>query len=233
MSNLFIKNRDVVVPGEELAEGMEYLPSKGTYRLGDKIIAKKLGLVRIDGKVIKLIPLSGTYEPKKNDMIIAKVFDILMHGWRVDINCAYSAVLTVAEGTTEFVEKGADLTQYFNLGDYMFAKVTGVTSQKLIDISTKGPGLKKLFGGRIVKINPSKVPRVIGKAGSMVSMIKKGTDTQIMVGQNGLIWVNGKKPEDEIKAIESINKIVDNAHVAGLTDIIKNDLGITEEGGQK
>lgn len=227
--SLIVKEKDVVVPGEVLAEGMEYLPSRGTYRLDDKIIAKRLGLIHVDGKVIKLIPLSGAYQPKKNDIIIAKVVDVMMFGWRADTNSAYSSVLPVSDGTTDFVEKGADLSKYHKLGDYILAKITNVTSQKLIDISMKGPGLKKLIGGRIIKVSPSKVPRVIGKAGSMVSMIKKATGVQITVGQNGVIWVLGKEPEDEIKAIESVNKIVNNSHVSGLTDIIKKDLGITDD----
>jgi exosome complex RNA-binding protein Csl4 len=33
-STLLVKDKDVVTPGEVLAEGMEYLPSQGTYRKG-------------------------------------------------------------------------------------------------------------------------------------------------------------------------------------------------------
>ncbi len=86
MSTLKVEDRTVVVPGETLAEGLEYLPSYGTYREGDKIYANKVGLVNIDGKVIRLIPLSGTYSPKRGDNVIGKVTEILMSGWRFDIN---------------------------------------------------------------------------------------------------------------------------------------------------
>lgn len=226
MSKLLVQEKEVVVPGQVLAEGMEYLPSKGTYRLAENVIASRLGVCKVDGKVIKLIPLSGVYEPKKNDIIIVKVIDVMMFGWRVDTNSAYSAVLPISDGTTDFVEKGSDLSKYHKLGDFLVAKVTNVTSQKLVDISMKGPGLKNLKGGRIIKVNPHKVPRIIGKAGSMVQMIKQATGTQIVVGQNGVVWVSGSEPENEIKAIQTIEKIVYNSHVSGLTDIIKNDLGI-------
>jgi exosome complex component RRP4 len=47
-------------------------------------------LVRVDGKVIKLIPLSGRYLPKTGDTIIAKVTDVTMSSWMVDINSAYT-----------------------------------------------------------------------------------------------------------------------------------------------
>ena len=77
---LKVENKSVVVPGEVLSEGMDYLPSQGTYREGENIRAQRLGLVNIDGKVIKIIPLSGRYTPKKGDTVIGKVIDVLMSG---------------------------------------------------------------------------------------------------------------------------------------------------------
>ncbi|MBN1175628.1 RNA-binding protein, partial [Candidatus Woesearchaeota archaeon] len=77
MSELLIKEREVVVPGQVLAEGMDYLPSHGTYRQDDKIMANRLGVSVIDGKVIRTIPLAGIYMPKRNDIIIGKVIDVI------------------------------------------------------------------------------------------------------------------------------------------------------------
>ncbi len=223
MSEIKVKEQDVVVPGEILAEGMDYLPSLGTYRLGDKILASKLGLVKIEGKVIKIISLSGRYLPKRGDTIIARVIDVLMSGWRVDTNSPYSAVLPLAEGSSEYIPKGADLTSYYDLGDLLVVNITNVTSQKLIDVSMKGPGLRKIRGGVIVKVNTNKVPRIIGKQGSMVSMIKDATGCKIIVGQNGVVWIQGE-PEKEIIAAETIKKIENEAHVNGLTERIKEHL---------
>jgi len=221
--SLKVSNREIVVPGELLAEGMGFLPSKGTYRQDKKILAQKLGMISIEGKVIKLIPLSGTYLPKVGDKIIAKVIDILMSGWRLDIKSAYSAVLTLKDATSDYIAKGADLTQYFGLGDYIVTKITNITSQKLIDVTMRGPGLRKLQGGRLITINPHKVPRVIGKEGSMVMMIKNATECNIIVGQNGLVWISGE-PENEILAEETVKKIEEESHTAGLTDNIKKFL---------
>lgn len=221
--SLKVNNRDIVVPGEVLADGMGFLPSKGTYRQDKKILAQRLGMISIEGKVIKLIPLSGTYMPKIGDKIIAKVIDILLSGWRLDIRSAYSAVLTLKDATSDYIAKGADLTQYFGLGDYVVTKIANVTSQKLIDVSMRGPGLRKLHGGRIITINPHKVPRVIGKEGSMVMMIKDATGCNIIVGQNGLVWIEGE-PEAEILAEETVKKIEEESHTAGLTDNIKKFL---------
>ena len=65
MGKINVKDKDIVVPGEVLAEGMDNFPGIGTYREGDNIIASRLGLVSLDGRTIKLIPLSGRYIPKK------------------------------------------------------------------------------------------------------------------------------------------------------------------------
>ena len=56
----------------------------------------------------------------------------------------------------------------------------------------------------------------------MINMIKRLTRTQIITGQNGRIWVNGKKIEDELKAIQAITKIELEAHTQGLTDRIRD-----------
>lgn len=219
-SELYVNNRDVVVPGMVLAKGMDYLPSKGTYRKDDKILANRLGLVQLDGKVLKTIPLAGGYLPKMDDVVIGKVTDVLLNGWRVEINSPYESVLTLKEASSEFIQRGADLTRYFALNDWIICKVVAVTSQNLIDVSVRGPGLRKLVGGRIIKVNTHKVPRIIGKRGSMVSMIKRATDCNVLVGQNGRVWINGQ-PDMEIVALDAIDMIEKNAHTSGLTERVK------------
>lgn len=231
MSELKVKDRDVVVPGEVLAVGMEFLPSYGTYRSGEEIRAGKLGLMRIDGKVLKIIAVAGRYQPKINDVVIGQVSDILISGWRLNMNCAYSSVLSMKDATSQFIERGADLSKYYALGDYVVMKITNVTSQKLVDVTMKGPGLRKLAGGRVLEVNTNKVPRIIGKQGSMVSMIKDATGCRIIVGQNGVVWLEGE-PEMENIAIEAIRKIEKEGHLAGMTDKIKEFLGSIKKGEQ-
>jgi exosome complex component RRP4 len=223
MDEVKVKDKDIVVPGETLAVGMGYLPSYGTHREGERILASRLGLVQIDGKVMKLIPLSGRYEPKRGDVIVGEVIDVLMSGWRVDTNTAYSAVMSVRDASSRYIPKNADLTQFFGIGDYVAVGITNVTSQNLIDVTARGPGLKKLEGGRIVTVNPHKVPRIIGKQGSMVSMIKQSTNCRIIVGQNGVIWLEGE-PKSEIIAVKAIRLIEEQAHLSGLTDRVKDFL---------
>lgn len=230
MGELKVNNKDIVVPGELLADGMDYLPSYGTYRADDKILASRLGLVNVDGKVIKLVPLSGAYLPKRGDTIIAMVTEILMMGWRLDTNSAYSSVMNMKDASSEFIPRDANLTKYFAIGDYAMVKVTNVTTQKLVDVTAKGPGLRRLRGGRILRVSPNKVPRIIGKQGSMVSMIKQYTNCRILVGQNGIVWLQGEEPTKELLAVRAIRKIEKEAHTSGLTDNIKTFLEANKDG---
>ena len=229
MGEILVKEQEIVVPGEDLASGMDYLPGTGTYRDGDKIIASRLGLCNISGRAIKIIPLSGQYAPKKDDTIIGQVIDVTINGWRIDINSAYSAMLSMKDATSEYIARGADLTKYYDIGDWVVATITNVTSQLLVDLTMKVLGLRKLRGGRIVKVNTYKVPRIIGKQGSMITMIKQHTNTRITVGQNGVIWLEGEDPKKEILAVDTIKTIERESHIPGLTEkiekLLKKEVG--------
>ena len=234
MSQLFVQDKDVVVPGESLAEGMDYLPGPGSYRKGDLIVANRVGLVSVTGRAIKLIPLSGPYMPKRDDVIICKVTDITLNGWRLDTNTPSSAMLSVRDATNTFIVKGSDLTKILQIGDYLVGGVIQVTTQKLIDVTLRGPGLRKLASGQMLKFSPNKFPRIIGRQGSMVSMIKRATNCQIVVGQNGLIWMSGE-PAMEVIAVEAIRFIEENAHTSGVTERVKKLLeskGLTVPEGE-
>ena len=221
---LIVKDKDIVVPGEELASGMDYLPADGAFRRDDKVIAFYLGLVNINGRLIKVIPLNGRYVAKKGDTVIGEIADINFGGWQVDIGSSYRANLSIKDATSDFINKGSDLTQYYNFGDLIVANVTNVIRNKIVDLTMRGPGLKKIVGGRIIFIKPSKVPRVIGKQGTMILMIKDKTNCNIIIGQNGRIWISGENSKQEKLASDAIKLIEENAHIDGLTDRVKKYL---------
>jgi exosome complex component RRP4 len=217
MSNILKKEREVVIPGETIAEGMDYLPGDNTYREGEKIFSKVLGLVGVTGRVMKITPLSGPYIPMTGDKIIAKVFDITMSGWRFETNTAYSAMMNVKDASSRFIKRDEDLSKILAIGEYAVVKITKVTSQNLIDLTMKEPGLHSISGGRLVKINSQKVPRIIGKQGSMISLIKEKTGCNITVGQNGIVWIKGES-EKELLAEKAVKMIEARSHEEGLTE---------------
>lgn len=216
MSNILVKEKEIVIPGEALAEGMDYLPGDNTYRENDKIYSKVLGLVSLPGRVIKITSLSGPYVLKVGDKIIGQVIDIAMSGWRIDTGTAYSAMLNVKDATTRFIKRDEDLSKILGIGDYVVVKIIKVTSQNLIDLTMKEPGLHKIAGGRLIKINSQKVPRMIGKQGSMISLIKEKTNCNITVGQNGYVWISGT-PEGERLVEKAAKMIGEKSHLEGLT----------------
>ena len=224
MSKLLTEEKQIVVPGQEIAEGMDYLPSLNVIRDKDKLVATRIGMVSLSGRFVKVIPLTSNYVAKEGDLIIGKVTSIMLSGWRVDIGDRFEGVIPLKDGTTDFVQRDADLTKYYNFGDWVVAQVTKTYNGKMIDLSMKGPGLRKLTPGRIIRINGSKVPRVIGKKGSMISLIKDSTGCKISVGQNGYVWLCGEDPAKELRAVDAIRLIEKESHKSGLTERIKEFL---------
>jgi exosome complex component RRP4 len=206
----------IVVPGEILKESMDILPGFGTFREGKNIISKMMGVSRTDGRVISVTPLSGVYIPQGGDYVIGEVTGINFSNWSVDIAGPYEAYLTITEDKS-YIERDADLSRFHAIGELIFAKVNDVSKTKYIYLTMRDPKTRKLSGGVVGELTPSKVPRLIGKAGSMINLIKDRTNCLISVGQNGRVWVKG---EHEKLALEAINMVEKYSHTTGLTDKI-------------
>ena len=138
MGQINIEDKSIVVPGDILAEGMDYLPAGGAFRDGERIIASQMGLANINARLIRVIPLKGSYIPEKGDTVIGKITEVGYGSWFVDVGYAYDGMLSVRDATTDFVERGADLTAFFKLGDLILVKITNVTKSKAIDLTMKG-----------------------------------------------------------------------------------------------
>jgi len=230
MGQMIISEKSIAVPGEVLAEGMDYLPGEHTFRDGERIIAMKVGVVGLFGRQVKLTPLSGPYIPKSGDIVIGEIVGVGIGGWRVNIGWHFEANLSVKDATSDFVPRGENLSRYFDYGDYVVCQIVNVGGAKVVDLGMKGPGLRKLGVGRIFRVPSSKVPRIIGKQGSMISMIKESTGCRISVGQNGIVWLGSDDPAKEIVAYKAISKIIDESHTSGLTEKIKGFLESSKNG---
>jgi exosome complex component RRP4 len=224
MGEILLKDGTIVIPGEVLAKGMDYLPSKGTFREGEDIVSSVIGTFRLEGRLTKVTALKGKYIPKRNDMVIGKVVDVGTGGWRIDIDLAFNAGIPLKEGSRDFIPNGANLSDYYEVGDLIVGKIVEIKSPKIIDVSMNSPGCRKLIGGRIIHVETTRVPRIIGREGSMIKLIKEGTGSNIMVGQNGLVWISNQDTDKEYKATMAVKKVNDEAFKSGLTDKIKKFL---------
>jgi len=215
------ETRHIVVPGETIVSGDEYLPGENTRKERDDVVAQKYGIVEMSGKIVKIIPLSGVFIPRRGNVVIGQVIDISFNGWMTDINTAYSSFLPVAE-VPRYLDKN-NLGEFMDIGDFFNAKIKSV-KQKGIDLTFDGKGLGIIEGGIIVFINPNKVPRVIGKEGSMINLIKDETGCRITVGQNGLVWIRGDSVESELFAKKAVLLVTEKSFMSGLTDKVKEFL---------
>lgn len=210
-----VSKRTVVVPGEVIINGDDYLPGEGAHRDGDNVVASRFGLAEIAGRVVKVIPLSGAYVPRRNNVVLGRVTDLTFNGWLFDIDCSSNAFMPIAE-SPRFINQN-EMDQFLAIGDIAAVKIWSIKGRG-IDLTFKGKGLTKLEGGFIFRINPSRVPRVIGREGSMINVIKDNTHCQITVGQNGWVWIRGETTDDEIRARKAVHYIADNVHITGLTE---------------
>jgi exosome complex component RRP4 len=212
--------REVVLPGDLLDIG-KLKAGAGTYVQDGRIYAAQLGIKSVKANFVNVIPLGGRYIPSPGDTVIGKVVDIGPSNWFIDINSPYQAPLHVNEVPWR-VDFG-DTARFMNIGDTLLAKVLMVDETKRVQVTMKEQGLRKLQGGQVMEISHSKVPRVIGKGGSMIQMIKTMTNTRIFIGQNGRVWLDGDI-ESILFAIRAIKMIEDNAQASHLTEKVREYL---------
>lgn len=207
--------RKSIIPGEIVVEGEDYLPGEGTEKRDNKIYSLRYGLAEETNKLIKIIPLSGVYEPRRGNVVIGKVEMLTHNGWVMNIGSSENGFLPLAE-VPRYVNKD-EIAEVMDIGDLAIVKIFSINSRG-IDVTLKSRGLGKIDDGLVFEINSNKVPRVIGKEGSMIKLIKDETKTNITVGQNGKILINGEKIEDELLAKRAIEHIVEKSFISGLTE---------------
>lgn len=191
--------RKIVVPGEKITGKV----LANVYREGDENYSMVLGLLDKEDDIGRIIQLGGKYLPNEGDYVVGVVVDVKFGGYTVEINSPYSAFLP---SQREY--------DYF---DVVSAKIQEVDEVKNVVLGEE----RKLIEGETIEISPVKVPRVIGKKGSMLALLREKTGCDIFVGKNGRIWIRGEKA---IKAKQTILKIEAEAHSDGLTDRIKEFL---------
>jgi len=215
---VFYERRQLATPGDLLAEN-DYMTGENTYRENGKIYATRVGLVDYEERRVYVVALKAFYTPMVGDTVIGKVIEVGMSGWTIDIKAPYLAMLRASDALERpFRPQRDDLPSIFDVGDLVITKIVAYDRTRDPLLTIHEPSLGKITRGQIVEITPTKIPRVIGKKGSMITMLKQETGCMITIGQNGLILVSGKKPEDERLAIMAIRKIEQEAHRGGLTD---------------
>ncbi|KXA90583.1 hypothetical protein AKJ37_01340 [candidate division MSBL1 archaeon SCGC-AAA259I09] len=228
---MHVEKRELVVPGQLIAEG-DYKLGDGVFKDDNVIRASQMGLADKRGNKIRVIPLEGRYIPKEGDRVIGIAVDDYHAGWMLEINAPYLGNLSVSSLLQRKVDLDKeDISKFLEVGDAVEARIQDVDElmKILLEVTENEKG--RISGGRLVEINPSRIPRVIGRKGSMISILQKEGECELSVGQNGRIMVWGDDKKKVNKVIEAIFKIEREAHISGLTDRIKEFLQKDSKGG--
>ena len=218
-----------VIPGELIVSG-SYRAEQNTVMEGDKILATVIGLSDVHDGSVRVIPLTGGYYPKDDDLVIGKIVSHSAMSWEVDINSCYAGMLPATDVFgRDFSSHSDDLTAKLGNGDLIVARIVNADKTRDPLLTISGRELGKIDSGELVNISPSKVARLIGKRGSMIQTIESGTHAQITIGQNGLVVVSCEDSDGLLKAIKAIELVDEKAHVANLTDQINDMLEIKSD----
>ncbi len=201
----------VVVPGELVTEERKKMGSHVFVKEG-KIYAECLGLVNDESDFASVVPLEGKYTPMINDVVIGIIVGEKFSIYEVDVNSFYPANIMKRE-----------LREVLKPGTVISAKIAKVNEMNEVELIQP----RMFFGGEILEISAVKIPRVIGREGSMLNILKDGTGTNLIVGKNGRIWVKGGNVDLLKKAIMKISK---EAHMDNLTNSITDFLAKNNNG---
>ena len=192
---------------------------------GKRIISTTIGLSDVSDDSVRVISLTGVYLPKIDDLVIGTIQYIHGNSWFADINSCYQGMLLGQDvfGRGSYPTK-SEMEERLSKGDIIFAKIANSDRQREPLISIADQSLGKIDSGELVKISPAKIPRLIGKHGSMIQSIEGSTNATITVGQNGLIVVSCDETNGLLKALAAIRMVDEQAHLVNLTDKVKKML---------
>lgn len=220
--------RRYVIPGDVIATG-PLRPEQNVYQDGDRMISTCVGISEIFENSVKVIPLTGGYMPKTNDLVIGKVIGTSPLSWEFDINSCFVGFLPAQDVFgRDYSPTKDELKQRLDIGDLVATRIANFDRSRDPLLTVQDRDLGKIESGELVTISPSKVPRLIGKRGSMIQTIEMATKAIITIGQNGWIVISCEDSEGLLKAVEAVKMIDALAHTPNLTERVKSMLGVSD-----
>jgi len=216
--NQFVTPGDVIITGS-------YVPEQNAILDGDKIMSTAIGFYEIEDNRVNVIPLTGLYTPKIDDLIIGKVISHNALSWDIDINSYYTGMLPASDiFGREYSSSKDDLSLKLSVGDIISTRIIKAGGSRGPLLSISGQNLGKIDSGELIKTSPTKAPHLIGKHGSMIQTIEASTNATITIGRNGLIVLKCDDSTGLKKAVESIKMMNETLHNTNLEQKIQNIL---------
>ena len=188
----------IVLPGEKISDNKLFIPD--TYVQGDSTYAAVIGMIDEEGRYV---PLENRYKPVVNDTVVGVVVDVRHAGYEVDLNLPEGGFIPTR-----------NIRMTLQLGDYVLSKVKSVSEVGDVDLGE----IRRLPKGKIVQFPSAKVPRLIGRKSSMLLLLKDYAGGDLIVGNNGYVWISEKS--NMPVTLKAISLIESRAHKSGLTDAV-------------
>jgi exosome complex component RRP4 len=206
--------RKYVIPGDKIVDG-NFRPSMNVIRVGNSIFSTRIGIAETGRDGIKVIPLSGVYIPRVNDVVIGKIVDRSSLSWDVDINSCFSAHLPAQDVFgRDFSPARDDMNRELATGDLITARIIAFDRTRDPMLTIQDRDLGKIHKGESLKISATRVPRLIGKRGSMIQTIEQATQSRVLIGQNGIVVVTGRTVDGIEMAVKAIRMVEEEAHTS-------------------
>ena len=192
-----------VVPGDVIVTG-NYRPAQNVTLDGDRLLSTAIGFSEINDDLVTVTPLTGFYSPSTDDLVVGKVISHNALSWEVNINSYYSGILLASDifGKDYSASKN-DLSLKLNIGDIVLARIANMGSRDPL-ITIAGENLGRMDSGQLFKISSTTIPHLTD---SIIQTIEESTNTNITMGQNGLIVLKCDNSTGLTRAIKSIKMI--------------------------
>ena len=186
--------------------------------------ASVIGIVDVkQDNTASFVPLKGFYMPKEGDIVIGLVISHGAANWFLDINSPYQGVLSINDffGVRQGGQIPDDPFSYLRIGEFVKAKIAIFDRTRGPILTVQEKGLGKIVEGTVVTVKPVKIPRIIGKKGSMLEVLRQGTGCDFFIAANGRVHVVCPNEELQEIAVMAIEMIEEQSHVSGLTEKVK------------
>ncbi|MDE1874161.1 MAG: hypothetical protein KGI04_03525 [Candidatus Micrarchaeota archaeon] len=221
----------IILPGDKISDNPVRM--ENAIVENGKTYATVMGM--LDDEHGSFIPLESVWYPRQGDFVIGIVENSKNNVHTVQLDSPFRGLILppprprFGRGRDDRFggrPQREERQEILRVGDVVscFVKDVKREADQIILILERP---RRLFGGKLVEVRPSKIPRVIGKASTMLKQLEDGTKCTILVGLNGIVWMKG---ENVPLAQKAINKIQEEAHISGLTERV-TELLASQNGG--
>ncbi len=217
---VYVREREIVVPGQTLSDDSR-MSGLNTYVHQGKVYSAVAGIVQLKHSLINVLPAKSPYRPSESDHVLGIITDIKPSHYEVDLGWHLIGILKALRRRPKM---------RLHIGDVIYTSVkhSGIRGVFL----DSGEKLVRVERGLLIRVSPVKIPRIVGKKGSMVSLLSNESGCRLYVGRNGLIAVVGPSPEREFAVASAIRIIDEESHVPGLTERVASHLRKRVLGGE-